>query len=212
MIFQDSHHKKGEKMVTKKSYIALLVCSFFCATYAQDKNDIFTTTKPITEKAALHTDSLEPKIDITNKNREEIAKTLNVILADLKILYVKAQNFHWNVVASNFAELHTFFGKIYDELSEKIDAVAERVRALGFRADGTMKEFLAKTRLKEEATVPAAKEMIRILLDDYEAIIRSLRFDVEKSADLGDMGTNTLLADMMLKMEKTAWMLRSFLQ
>ena len=85
-------------------------------------------------------------------------------------------------------------------------------RALGARAFGTLAEFREHTRLKETpGTVPAAKEMIAELLGDHEAIIRALRQDIEKTDQLGDVGTNDFLTGLLEKHEKASWMLRSFL-
>jgi len=89
---------------------------------------------------------------------------------------------------------------------------AERSRALGGRALGSMKEFLSKTRLAESPS-GALKEdaMVAALLSDHEALIRSLRKDVDEVAHLGDQGTADFLTGLMQTHEKMAWMLRSFL-
>jgi len=174
------------------------------------------TAKGIDEKIILI--AQEPRIDEINsdiepENRAAVTTLLNTLLADEYVLYVKTQNFHWNIRNSmNFNDLHLFFGKMYDEIADFIDALAERVRALGGRPLATMNEFIKNARLKEEGSVPADKEMIKKLLDDSEAIIRSLRADIQKTAEWNDMGTNNMLADLITKHEKMAWMLRSYLK
>jgi starvation-inducible DNA-binding protein len=92
--------------------------------------------------------------------------------------------------------------------------VAERARALGGPALGTLAEFLQRTRLKEQPdTYPGAKEMIANLLADHDAIIRTLRVDLETCADrYQDIGTNDFLTGLMEKHEKMAWMLRACLE
>jgi starvation-inducible DNA-binding protein len=134
------------------------------------------------------------------------------LLADEYVLYTKTRNFHWNVTGLQFNDLHKFFEAQYEELDDTVDEVAERARALGARALGTLEEFRQHTRLKETpGTVPAAKDMLSELLADHETIIRALRQDVEKADQSGDVGTNDFLTGLLEKHEKASWMLRSFL-
>jgi len=146
--------------------------------------------------------------------REQSGKILNIVLADEYLLYTKTYNYHWNVVGVMFNDLHKFFEGQYEQLEDFVDAVAERARSVGVRALGTMSEFVQNSRLKEDApgVVPEAKQMIKNLLVDHEAIIRSLRADIEKTAGIGDMGTNNFLTDLLERHEKMAWMLRAYLQ
>jgi starvation-inducible DNA-binding protein len=151
-------------------------------------------------------------IGIADKDRQAVAEILNTLLADEYVLYTKTRNFHWNVTGLQFNDLHKFFEAQYEELDDTVDEVAERARALGARALGTLEEFRQHTRLKETpGTVPAAKDMLSELLADHETIIRALRQDVEKADQSGDVGTNDFLTGLLEKHEKASWMLRSFL-
>lgn len=155
------------------------------------------------------------KIDIGIKdaNRKTVAGILNELLADEYVLYTKSRNFHWNVTGPNFAELHAFFEKQYGELNEIVDEVAERVRQLGGVSAGSLKEFLDATRLKESAGARKSEsKMIGELLHDHEAVIRQIRDDAEKTARLGDAGTNDFLVGLMEQHEKMAWMLRAYIE
>ncbi len=157
-------------------------------------------------------EKLEPNIGVSKESREVTGELLNKLLGDFYLLYVKVQNYHWNVVGVMFNDLHLFFGKLYDQLAEIVDKVAERIRALGIRAKGTLAEFLQETRLREEPGVhPPAMQMVRNLLNDYETIIRTIRDDVENVKEM-DLSTNTMLTELLVCLEKKAWMLRSYLQ
>ncbi len=155
----------------------------------------------------------EPNIGLNKNKRQAVSAMLNALLADEYLIYTKTQNYHWNVTGLMFNDLHTLLGKQYQQLADIIDSVAERVRALGKRAHGTMQEFLGTTRLKETpGTVPDAKEMIKNLLEDHEAIIRTLRIDIEATNDeFEDAGTNNFLSDLITRHEKMAWMLRAYI-
>lgn len=156
---------------------------------------------------------IEPNIGLNKNNRQAVSNMLNTLLADEYLLYIKTQNYHWNVTGLMFNDLHIFFGKQYQQLADIVDSVAERVRALGERSHGTMQEFLDNTRLKEKpGVVPAAQEMIKNLLEDHEAIIRTLRTDIDETTnEFEDVGTNNFLSDLITRHEKMAWMLRAYI-
>ena len=153
---------------------------------------------------------MKPKIGISDKNLEAVVKTLNALLSDEYVLYTKTRKFHWNVEGPLFHDLHKFFESQYEELNEIVDEVAERARALGGISFGTLNEFLEHARLKEwPGKNQAAPAMIADLLHDHEAVIETLRSDLETCSDeLGDMGTSDFLTGLMEKHEKMAWMLR----
>lgn len=151
-------------------------------------------------------------IGLDDAVRKDIAERLNKLLADEYVLYVKTQKYHWNVTGPFFGPLHKLFNDQYDMLAEFIDEVAERVRALGFKAYGTMAEFIEHTSLSEDMGVnPDANSMIKNLLDDHETVIRELRDYIEYTHDRKDLGTENFLAELIVKHQKMAWMLRAHL-
>jgi starvation-inducible DNA-binding protein len=157
---------------------------------------------------------MSPNIGLLEEQREGVVVILNTLLADEYLLYTKTRHYHWNVVGPQFNDLHKFFEAQYNELNEIVDEVAERSRALGGNAIGTMTEFLQHTRLKEETGhYPKARDMIATLLADHEAIISQLRVDLEICGEqYRDAGTNDFLTGLMEQHEKMAWMLRAFLE
>ena len=151
-------------------------------------------------------------IGIDAKQREEIAQGLSRVLADTYTLYLKTHNFHWNVTGPMFQTLHLMFEAHYNELALAVDLVAERIRALGFPAPGTYKQFIALSAIHEEDGVPKAQDMIRKLVEAHETVARTAR-QVFKAADgASDQPTCDLLTQRMQVHEKTAWMLRSLLE
>ncbi len=156
---------------------------------------------------------METNIGLSTQDRKAVADILNVILSDEFVVYTKTLNYHWNIYGSDFKALHVFLQEQYEGLLDISDEVAERVRALGHVAFGSMTEFLKHARIKElPGVVPGPEGMIKNLLDDHEAIIRSLRKDLEDTAKHHDMGTNNFLTEIMERHEKMAWMLRATLQ
>ena len=150
-------------------------------------------------------------IGISVKDRKAIAKGLSRLLADSYTLYLKTHNYHWNVTGPMFNTLHLMFEQQYTELALAVDAIAERIRALGVYAPGSYQAFAALTEIKEETDVPHANEMIRQLVIGQETVVRTAR-KVFKIADkAGDEPTADLLTQRMQIHEKNAWMLRSML-
>ena len=153
------------------------------------------------------------EIGLNDRQRKPVVDILNRLLADEVALYVKTRNFHWNVEGSDFGALHKFFEAQYDELDEIMDEVAERARALGGYAAGSLAEFSASTRLKEAkgAALPAT-EMLAQLLADHETTIRNLRQEATEVGEKhGDKGTEDFLIGLLEQHEKMAWMLRAHL-
>ena len=155
---------------------------------------------------------MKPNIGINDTQRAAVVEILDTLLADEYLLYTKTRNHHWNVVGPQFHDLHKFFEAQYEELDGIVDEVAERARALGGNALGTLAEFTQHARLKEHpGKAPDAKSMLAALLADHEALIRTLRTDAEVTMDKHkDAGTNDFLVGLMEKHEKMAWMLRAF--
>ncbi|MBV8270979.1 MAG: DNA starvation/stationary phase protection protein [Cupriavidus sp.] len=150
-------------------------------------------------------------IGISDKERKKIAEGLSKLLADTYTLYLKTHNFHWNVTGPMFNTLHLMFETQYNELALAVDAIAERIRALGYPAPGTYKEYAKLSSIAEEEGVPEATDMIRKLVEGQEAVVRTARslFPVIDAA--GDEPSADLLTQRMQTHEKTAWMLRSML-
>lgn len=148
-------------------------------------------------------------INLDKTVRQQLAQNLSLILADTYILYAKTQNFHWNVMDPRFYSLHLFFEKQYRELAEALDEIAERIRMLGERAPGSLKQFIEVSSLKESNGDLTAEEMLVELLKDHEALCRFIRERIELASKLGDEGTQDLLIQRLRAHEKMAWMLRS---
>lgn len=149
---------------------------------------------------------------ISAANSKNVAKHLSAILSDTYLLYLKTQNFHWNVVSSLFHSLHLMFEGQYGELSEAVDTLAERIRALGHPAPGSFAQFKTMATIKESSTVPKPTEMLKQLLADHELMSREIRKAIPAIEKAGDEVTVDLLIQRLTQHEKTAWMLRSSIE
>lgn len=151
-------------------------------------------------------------IGIDDAHRQAIGEGLARLLADTYTLYLKTHNFHWNVKGPMFNTLHLMFETQYNELALAVDLIAERIRALGFPAPGSYRQFAELTSLREETGVPRAEEMVAQLVADQEAVVRTARSIFPVVDEANDEPTADLLTQRMQVHEKTAWMLRSLLE
>ena len=155
---------------------------------------------------------MEIDIGISKNDREAIANGLARLLADTYTLYLKTHNFHWNVTGPMFQTLHLMFETQYNELALAVDLIAERIRSLGFPAPGTYQQFSQLSSIKETIEVPPATDMIKLLVEGQEAVVRTARSIFPIVEKVNDEPTADLLTQRMQVHEKTAWMLRSLLE
>ena len=141
------------------------------------------------------------------KTADELAK----ILATTYTLYLKTQNFHWNVTGPHFHDLHSLFQSQYEALSEAIDEIAERIRALDSFAPGTFTTFLKHSSIKEASGNPKAKDMVRQLLNDHETAAKCAKQVLDAAENAGDDVTVDMMVERIQEHDKTAWMLKSIL-
>ena len=151
-------------------------------------------------------------IGISAAERKKIADGLSDLLADSYTLYLMTHNFHWNVTGPMFNTLHLMFMGQYTEQWNALDIIAERIRALGFPAPGTYKEFVKRASIKEVEGVPKATEMIAYLVAAQEATARTARKLFPLVDKANDQPTADVLTQRLDVHEKTAWMLRSLLE
>lgn len=150
-------------------------------------------------------------IGINEKDRKALCRGLSKFLADSYLLYLKTQNYHWNVTGKMFQALHVLFEEQYKDLAEAVDVIAERIRALGEYAPGSFASFSKMTSIKEEASIPTAEEMIQNLVIGHETVVSTARELMAITDDCEDDVTADLLTQRMQVHEKYAWMLRSMI-
>jgi starvation-inducible DNA-binding protein len=156
---------------------------------------------------------MQTEIGIKPADSAEVAHSLNRLLADEHVLYIKTRNAHWNVEGPDFLSIHRFFEEQYKQLEAIIDDVAERIRTIGHYAEATLEKFLQETHLSEQAREKNdSAGFIGSLLEDHDTIIIHLREDIERyTNDWKDAGTADFITGLLETHEKMAWMLRAHL-
>lgn len=150
-----------------------------------------------------------PQTGIATEDSRQLAQGLARALGETYVLYVKTQGFHWNVVGPLFYGLHKLTEEQYQDLAEAADKLAERIRALGYPAPNSFKDFVRLSAVSEADGNPPAREMIAQLIKDHETIARTFRETVELATDSGDVVTADLLTERIYAHDKAAWMFRA---
>jgi starvation-inducible DNA-binding protein len=135
--------------------------------------------------------------------------SLKNTLADSYTLYLKTQNYHWNVTGSNFASLHAMFETQYNDLFLAVDLIAERIRALGEKAPGTFSAYKKMTTISEGNENTSATEMVKELAQDQHKIIATLNIALKEAQQTGDEVTASIITDRLEIHQKNAWMLNA---
>ena len=142
-----------------------------------------------------------------------IATTLRILLSIEYTLYVKIQNFHWNLIGMSFICVHELLGKHYSQVGEFIDQIAEQIRKYGYSAPGSLQELLEINNqvngIKERPGIIIKKELaIAEMVTDHEIIIRNINsFDITRL----DLATQNMLGNILDFHMKAAWIWRSHL-
>lgn len=138
-----------------------------------------------------------------------VAESLKTVLADSYALYLKTQNYHWNVTGPNFASLHALFEEHYTELTMAIDEIAELIRGLGEKAPGSFEAFQAISTIKSGDANASAERMVKDLAAGQEAVSKTVQTALEAAQAAEDEVVIGALTERLTVHRKNAWMLNS---
>lgn len=151
------------------------------------------------------------KLGFDHKDKMQLTKKLNLLIASYHVHYQKLRNFHWNVEGESFFELHEKFEELYNFSKVNIDDVAERIRVFGDRPMATLQEYLEHSKITEPKGITDSKEMVISVLGDFEVLIKQIVDTLDTANQIGDVSTIDLLANILKQTEKYHWMFRSFI-
>ena len=143
---------------------------------------------------------------------KNLINLLNQQVANLGVLYVKLHHYHWFVKGAEFYQLHILFEKLYDEVTEHFDAVAERILMLEETPVSTLKEFLEIATIKEASKNESMKEMLRTTVSDFDTLDKEITQTIKLAQELGDEVTVDLLIGISSSLQKHLWMLKTTLK
>ncbi|NRA73128.1 MAG: DNA starvation/stationary phase protection protein [Rickettsiales bacterium] len=138
-----------------------------------------------------------------------IVEALKKVLADSYALYLKTQNYHWNVEGPYFKELHELFEEQYKELAEAIDFIAELIRGLDERTPASFSFYNKLKTIKDGNENSSAAEMVSDLAQAQDTIIVTLQNCLEIAQKANDEVVMDTMVNRMIIHRKNKWMLKS---
>lgn len=156
---------------------------------------------------------IETRIDIPERTREQVITTLNQQLADMFDLFSQTKQAHWNVKGPEFFQLHNLFDKLAEEVLENIDALAERVTALGGVAMGTVHMAAQNSRLPEfPGRSVQSMSCVEVLAVRFASLAETTRSAIDIASEQQDETTANILQDISATLDKDLWLLEAHLQ
>ena len=181
------------------------------------RNDIIGSVRPLTDQHAREIQPFGSIAKLPNALAEDVCKAsvdnLNQLIADTITLRDMYKKHHWQVAGPTFYQLHLLYDKHYNEQSELVDTVAERIQSLG-GISLAMAHDVAETTLIPR--LPRGRQPVPVqlarLLHAHEIILLESRTMAKQAAAAGDDGTNDLLvSDVIRTNEMQVWFISEHL-
>ncbi|CCZ07913.1 MULTISPECIES: Dps family protein [Culturomica] len=150
-------------------------------------------------------------IGLNAQKSQQVAESLNQLLANFQVYYQNLRGFHWNVKGNRFFVLHAKFEELYNDAVEKVDELAERILTLGHTPLHSYAAYARVASLKAVENVSDGDACLQAVLNDLAVLIRQEREIIALASEAGDDGTQDLLTPYISQQEKLVWMLCAYL-
>lgn len=141
-----------------------------------------------------------------------LSDNLKILLASTQSYAIKSQNFHWNIEGSDFPQYHEFYDKLYNDVAETIDPIAEYIRILGHYTPGSLQRYAELTVIQDQTKIPRAELMFMETLHDTEKMIEMVVAMFDEATNEKQQGIANFLAELQDLYGKKAWFIRSILK
>lgn len=141
---------------------------------------------------------------------EKVAESLNQLLANHQIYYQNLRGFHWLILGKNFFQLHELFEKLYNEASETVDEIAERILMLGFTPLHSFEKYIDKSEIKPVENIRSGEESLAVIVQNIQSLLNSVRSVLVLASENNDEGTVAMMGDLISSYEKQLWMFSAY--
>ncbi|KUI47831.1 DNA starvation/stationary phase protection protein [Mycobacterium sp. GA-1199] len=139
----------------------------------------------------------------------ELSDSLQRVLVDLVELHLQGKQAHWNIVGTNFRDLHLQLDELVDFAREGSDTIAERMRALEAWPDGRSDTVTAGTSLPQfPAYAVSTQDAVDLITGRVYAAVDTMR-QVHDAVDAEDPTSADILHQLIEGLEKLAWLIKS---
>jgi starvation-inducible DNA-binding protein len=140
-------------------------------------------------------------------------ENINQVIVDTITLRDMYKKHHWQVSGPTFYQLHLLYDKHFNEQSELVDSLAERIQTLGGIGIAMAHDVAEMTLIPR---LPRGRQSVPVqlsrLLHAHEIILLEARAMARVAAKAGDDGTNDLLVSNVIRMnELQVWFLSEHL-
>ena len=137
---------------------------------------------------------------------------LTQVFNDNFTTYFRSHVAHVNIVGRNFASDHKLLEKVYEDLQEQIDSIAEKIRTL----DGFMPSSLDEVMRDSHIPSFSIEGSAEILLDEVKTDLEHLKGCYEDlirvSEEEGHDEIANYAQDRVLALAKHIWMIKATLE
>jgi starvation-inducible DNA-binding protein len=141
-----------------------------------------------------------------------LTDNLKTLYGTTYVFFAKTFGFHHNVEGPNFPQYHRFLGKLYIDIYESLDKIAEYIRTLDSYAPGSLSRMLELSVIEEQTQIPRAELMFAELIENNSKYIELLNQCFSTAEKENQQGIANFIAERIDAHEKHAWMLRATLK
>jgi starvation-inducible DNA-binding protein len=146
--------------------------------------------------------------DLGKVASENIAGSMNALLADVFALYLKTKNFHWHMSGPHFRDYHLLLDEQADQLYAMTDPIAERIRKTGGVTLRSIGHIARIQRVKDnDADYVEPRDMLAELRENNMTLAARLREVHEVVDELRDIATASLIENWIDETERRTWFL-----
>lgn len=140
---------------------------------------------------------------------DELINKTKKCLANTFVMYMKTHGYHWNVIGSDFPQLHGFFGSLYEELHGAVDDIAEQIRSINSFPQGTLARMIQLADIKEDEKIPPATKMVTNLIDANDSVMKCVTEAYTMAENENEFALSNFLQDRLTAHSKHRWMLKA---
>ena len=140
---------------------------------------------------------------------EKLIEQLRTILGTNFGLYFKIHSYHWNVEGPDFVQYHKFLGKLYEQVFNNTDLIAEKLRALETYTPVSLTRMKELSDIEEDVSVLEAMPMFQNLVVANDRYIIHLRAGIVAAEAANEPAIGNFLQDLLDQHQKLAWFLKS---
>jgi starvation-inducible DNA-binding protein len=157
-------------------------------------------------------EAVETAMAFTPDPRAHLIERLKVLLANGYVFYYDAHSAHWNIVGSNFPQYHSFFEKVYTQVYEELDDIAERIRIINGLVPLYIKDLLNLSTIEGNLGGTGAVTLLNRLEFDNKVFLYNLKECFELAEHAEEVGLSNFLQDRIDAHKKLEWMIESTLK